>query len=72
VMIDAVQRLFTGQAAATLALVQTGPNVVPMVVIPLVGSALGTRYAPWAFFLLAAFVATAGLANLGKPSDDAR
>jgi MFS transporter, DHA1 family, putative efflux transporter len=72
VMIDAVQRLFTGQAAATLALVQTGPNVVPMVVIPLVGSALGSRYAPWAFFLLAAFVATAGLANLGKPSDDAR
>jgi len=71
VMIDAVQRLFTGQAAATLALVQTGPNVAPMVVIPLVGSALDSRYAPWAFLLLAAFVAAAGLANLGKPSEDA-
>src|SRR5215472_3825679 len=70
-MIDAVQRLFTGQAAATLALIQTGPNVVPMVVIPLVGSALGSRYAPWAFLLLAAFVAAAGLANLRKPPADA-
>jgi hypothetical protein len=48
VMIDAAERLFSGQAAATLALLQTGPNVVPMVVIPLVGSALGNGNAPWA------------------------
>jgi hypothetical protein len=60
--------LFAGQAAATLVLLQTGPNVVPIFVIPLVGSALGGRYAPWAFVLLAAFVAAAGLANLRQPS----
>jgi Major Facilitator Superfamily len=67
VMIDAVQRLFPGQAAATLALAQTGPNVVPIVVIPLVGSALGSRSAPWAFVLLAAFIAAAGIVNFREP-----
>jgi predicted MFS family arabinose efflux permease len=68
VMIDAAGRLFSDQAAATLAVLQTGPNVVPVVVIPLVGSALDTRHAPWAFLVLAAFVAAAGLLNLRQPS----
>jgi MFS family permease len=67
VMIEVVQRLFPGQATATLALAQTGPNVVPIVVIPLVGSALGSRSAPWAFVLLAAFVAAAGIVNCRQP-----
>jgi MFS family permease len=71
VMLDAGQRLFAGQAATTLVLLQTGPNVVPIVVIPLVGSALGSQYAPWAFVLLAAFVAAAGLVNLRQPSANA-
>ena len=67
VMIDTAERLFPGQAAATLALVQTGPNVMPIVVIPLVGSVLASRYAPWAFVVLAVFVAAAGLASLHQP-----
>ena len=72
VMVDAAERLFSGQAAATLALLQTGPNVVPIVVIPLVGSALGSRHGPWAFLMLAAFVAAAGIANLRQPSATAQ
>ncbi len=44
------------------------PNVVPVVVIPLVGSALDSRQAPWAFVVLAGFVAVVGLANLREPS----
>jgi len=66
-MLDAAARLFPGQATTTLALLQTGPNVVPIVVIPLVGSALDSRHAPWAFLALAAFVAAAGFANLRQP-----
>ena len=67
VMVDAAERLFPGQAAATLALVQTGPNVMPIVVIPLVGSVLGGPHAPWAFVVLAAFVAAVGLVSLHRP-----
>ena len=67
VMIDAAGRLFPGQAAATLVLVQTGPNVMPIAVIPLVGSVLGGRHAPWAFVALAAFVAAVGVASLHQP-----
>jgi predicted MFS family arabinose efflux permease len=68
VMVDAAQRLFPQRATATLALVQTGPNVVPMVVIPLVGSALDHGHAPLAFILLAAFVAVAAVLNLTSPA----
>jgi len=64
VMLDAAERLFPGQAAATLALVQSGPNIVPIFVIPLVGSALGSRHASLAFLVLAAFVAVVAIANL--------
>jgi predicted MFS family arabinose efflux permease len=68
VMMDAAQRLFPDRATTTLALVQTGPNVVPIFVIPLVGLALGDGRAPLAFVLLAAFVAAAGALNLSAPS----
>jgi len=64
VMVDAAGRLFPGRAAATLALVQTGPNLVPMLVIPLIGSALASGHASWAFVLLAAFVALSGIASI--------
>jgi len=67
VMIDAAGRLFAGQATATLALLQTGPNVVPIVAVPLVGSALDARHAPLAFVILAACVAAAGIVNLRPP-----
>jgi predicted MFS family arabinose efflux permease len=59
-MIDAAQTLFPGQATATLALEQTGPNVVPMLVIPIVGTALSHGGARLAFGAMAAFVAVAG------------
>jgi len=67
VMVDAAQRVFPERATATLALIQTGPNIVPMLVIPLVGTALDHRNAPLAFALLAAFVAFAGFVNLSAP-----
>jgi predicted MFS family arabinose efflux permease len=67
VMVDAAQRLFPDRATATLAVVQTGPNVVPMIVIPFVGSALDHGHAPLAFVLLAVFVGLAGVANLVPP-----
>jgi hypothetical protein len=68
VMMDAAQRLFPDRATATLALLQTGPNVVPMLLIPLVGNALDHGHAPLALVLLAAFVAAAGALNLTVPS----
>jgi predicted MFS family arabinose efflux permease len=68
VMVDAAQRLFPGRATSTLALVQTGPNVVPMIAIPLVGSALDHGHAPLAFIIMAAFVAVVALLNLTAPS----
>jgi hypothetical protein len=68
VMVDAAQRLYPGRATATLAVVQTGPNVVPMIVIPIVGAALDNGHAPLALILLAAFVAVAALLNLTSPA----
>jgi len=68
VMVDAAQRLYPGRGTATLAVLQTGPNVVPMVVIPVVGSALTHRHAPLALVLLAVVVALAGAVNLTAPT----
>ena len=67
VMMDAAQQLFPDRATTTLALIQTGPNVVPIFVIPLVGAALDNGHAPLAFVALAAFVAAAGAVNLRAP-----
>ena len=67
VMVDSAQRLYPARATATLALVQTGPNVVPMLVIPFVGTALDHHRAPLAFALLGGFVALAGALNLSAP-----
>lgn len=47
-MMDAAQRLFPDRATTTLALVQTGPDVVPIFVTPLVGTALDRGHAPLA------------------------
>jgi MFS family permease len=69
VMIDAAERLFPGKAAATLAIAQTGPNVVPIIVIPLVGSALSSGHGKWAFLILAAFVAAVAVVNLRQPPE---
>ena len=70
VMIDMAERFFPGRAAATLAIVQTGPNVVPIVVIPLVGSALDSRHGTSAFLILAAFVAAVAIASLRQPPEN--
>ncbi len=39
-MIDEAQRLFSNNPAAALAFLQTGPNLGPMVIVPLVGTSL--------------------------------
>jgi len=69
VTIDMAERIFPGRAAATLAIVQSGPNVVPIVVIPLVGSALGSGHGTSAFLILAAFVAAVAIAGLHQPPE---
>jgi predicted MFS family arabinose efflux permease len=70
-MVDAAQQMYPGRATSTLALVQTGPNVVPIFVIPLVGSALDQGHASLALILLAVFVASAGVANVRAPAEAA-
>src|SRR5262249_46859700 len=67
VMMDAAQRLVPDPAATTPARMQTGPDVGPVFVIPLVGKALDRGHAPLALLLLAAFVAAAGAVNLTAP-----
>jgi hypothetical protein len=64
VTIDRAEQMFPGRAAATLAIAQTGPNVIPIVVIPLVGTALGSRHGSSAFLILAVFVAAVAIASL--------
>jgi MFS transporter len=46
VVIERAQRLYPEYAAEVMAVIQTGPNVVPMVVIPVVGSALDSGHGP--------------------------
>lgn len=66
-MIERAQRLFPDSPAAGIALLQTGPNVVPMVVVPLVGAALDSGHGSAAFLALAVFVALVALVNAGRP-----
>jgi hypothetical protein len=47
-----------------MAFLQTGPNLAPMVIVPLVGASLDRGYGTAAFVLLGIFVALAGLTNL--------
>jgi hypothetical protein len=48
-----------------IALLQTGPNIVPMAVVPLVSAALDAGHGPVAFLALTAFVAVVAVANAG-------
>jgi predicted MFS family arabinose efflux permease len=66
-MIDRAQRLFPESPAAAIALLQTGPNVAPMAIIPLVGAALDSGDGAAAFLAVGAFVALVALANAGSP-----
>jgi len=72
VVIERAQRLFPESAAEVMAVIQTGPNVVPMVVIPLVGSALDAGHGPAAMAALAAFMAFAALLNAGQGATGSR
>jgi DHA1 family inner membrane transport protein len=65
-MIDRAQRLFPEAPAAVMAVLQTGPNVAPMAIIPLVGAALDAGHGEAAFLALAGFVAVAALVNAGR------
>ena len=65
-MIERAQRLFPDAPAAGIAWLQTGPNLVPMAVVPLVGAALDSGHGSAAFLGLAAFVTLVALVNAGR------
>jgi predicted MFS family arabinose efflux permease len=64
-MIERAQALFPQSPAEVIALLQTGPNVVPMAVVPLVGAALDAGHGPAAFVALAGFTVVVAVANAG-------
>jgi predicted MFS family arabinose efflux permease len=68
VMIEWAGRLYPRAPAAAIAFLQTGPNIVPMAVVPLIGSALDSGHGAAAFLALAAFSILAGLANTQVPA----
>jgi DHA1 family inner membrane transport protein len=61
---DEAERVLPGRPLGGLGLLLVGANLFPIVVIPLVGSALGEGDGEAAFMALAAFVLLAGLANV--------
>jgi DHA1 family inner membrane transport protein len=65
-MIDRAQRLFPESPAGAIAMLQTGPNVLPMAIVPVVGAALDSGDGTAAFLALAAVAAVAALANAGR------
>lgn len=66
-MIERAQRLSPASPAAVIAVLQTGPNVLPMAIVPAVGALLDSGHGPAAFAALAGFVAIAAAANLAPP-----
>ena len=66
-VIERAQRLFPDARAEVIAVLQTGPNVVPMVVIPAVGAALDSGHGTVAWLVLAAFLVAAAVLNLRAP-----
>jgi hypothetical protein len=71
-MIERAQRLSPQSPAAAIAVLQTGPNVLPMAIVPLVGALLDAGHGPAAFFGLAGLVAIAAVANAGRQTGVAR
>ena len=59
--------LFPDARAEVIAVLQTGPNVVPMAVIPAVGAALDSGHGAVAWLALAAFLVAAAVLNLRAP-----
>ena len=66
-VIERAQRLFPDARAEVIAVLQTGPNVVPMAVIPAIGAALDAGHGAIAWLVLAAFLVAAALVNLRAP-----
>jgi hypothetical protein len=66
-VLERAQRLFPDARAEVIAVLQTGPNVVPMAVIPAIGAALDAGHGAIAWLALAAFLVAAGLLNLRAP-----
>ncbi|HEX5192633.1 MAG TPA: MFS transporter [Solirubrobacteraceae bacterium] len=66
-VIERAQRLFPDARAEVMAVLQTGPNVVPMAVIPAVGAALDAGHGAVAWLALAAYLVVAAALNLRAP-----
>ncbi len=66
-VIERAERLFPDARAEVIAVLQTGPNIVPMAVIPAIGAALDAGHGAVAWLALAAFVVAAGILNLRAP-----
>jgi predicted MFS family arabinose efflux permease len=66
-VIERAQRLFPDARAEVIAVLQTGPNVVPMAVIPAIGAALDAGHGAIAWLALAAFLVAAAILNLRAP-----
>jgi hypothetical protein len=66
-VIERAQRLFPDARAEVIAVLQTGPNVVPMAVIPAVGAALDAGHGAAAWLALAAFLVAAAIVKLRAP-----
>jgi FSR family fosmidomycin resistance protein-like MFS transporter len=66
-VLERAQQLFPDARAEVIAVLQTGPNVVPMAVIPAIGAALDAGHGAVAWLALAAFLVSAALLNLRAP-----
>jgi hypothetical protein len=69
-VIERAQRLFPKNPAEVIAFLQTGPNIVPMIAVPIIGAALDAGNGPAAWLAIAAFLVLAALANAGRPPAD--
>jgi predicted MFS family arabinose efflux permease len=66
-VIERAQRLFPDARAEVMAVLQTGPNVVPMAVIPAIGAALDAGHGAVAWLALAVYLVVAAVINLRAP-----
>lgn len=63
-MYDEAARLYPEAKVAAVGLFSVGGNALPLVVVPVIGAAIGAGHGEAAFVLLAAIALLAGLANL--------
>jgi predicted MFS family arabinose efflux permease len=70
-VVERAQRLFPDSRAEVIAFLQTGPNIVPMIVVPIIGAALDAGNGPAAWLAIAAFLVVAAAVNAGRPPAEA-